>query len=1041
MKQNALFRTLLPVLATLLVCSTGLIAQISTGKMEGTVRDQDTGQPLQGAQVAVEGTRLGNVTNADGYYFILNVPPGRRGVTFTYTGYQKVTVADQLILAGQTVTINATLSSTVVELEGITIEGGAGALVPRDNTVTKSRLTAENLNETPVTVLEDMLILEAGVQTGGPDALSRGLRIRGGRIGQEAMVVDGVTVRNYTALAVRGTGSGSLDSEVGSFGQDTSPLEFSTDAVEEVDIITGGFQAEYGNAQSGIVNIVTKEGGPHLRGSVRFTTDEFNDRTADYGYNQLRANIGGPVSVIPNLFFHASGELQGQADRNPTHADEGFRGINQRFVDYLNESVANDPVLGLRDQPYTLEGFQTAREFYASKTGKSASLFSPSNPVRLPGNWGDRTLATGKFTYSPIAGLKLIVANYWSRNQYAYPVGRGGNGNYFRDGIYYKSDQSWAQSPYFRNSAATSLYIPQSYARRTRANNTFLGADWDFLRSSTKSGLLQFRYTRFRTNEITSSSQLTNWRRESTFMGWSARDLRFEVESYPNRDGMVTDEERSNYLPDGLFELKPNVLYETPLLMDRHKAYDIQYRYSREWQNNYKADIDLQWSRSNRAKMGVQVSDFSNNAFRIRQMTKRNELNEFNYRPKLYAVYMQNRTDLGDFVFDYGLRWDQFQPVDNWGITQGDPWGEDVSPNTFTELSPRFDVGFPVTDRAQLRFSYGVFTQIPSFNVLFNYNEFGRQRNPGNLGFSRTDAFETGISYLLSDDIVLDVVTYYRDVNGEVTNKTFFRDYFRWHKQERIRNWRQGFTNRDNGNIKGLDLKMQKRFSNNFSYNLMYTLQFSRTTGNSELAGGWYGNYDPSSNELFIPPDELRPSYGDQTHQFTALINYMFPDDFQAGTLLNPILKNSRLYAVYQLQSGVPIGGSVAGPNFYRGRWYTNLDLRISKNFRLAGRRSIAVFAEVFNALNRKTQANYPRGTQLEEYLHGITGGLDLTWDQLAESDFNRVRFNSDFNGDGVLTVEEAGLGQIAYDAMMNTMDKRAWGIARQIRMGLNLSF
>ena len=94
-------------------------AQLNTGKVEGTVRDKDTGAPLAGAQVTIEGTRLGNVTNADGYYFILNIPPGNKSVTFTYTGYQKTTISNLLILAGQTLTVDGNLSGTVVELGGI----------------------------------------------------------------------------------------------------------------------------------------------------------------------------------------------------------------------------------------------------------------------------------------------------------------------------------------------------------------------------------------------------------------------------------------------------------------------------------------------------------------------------------------------------------------------------------------------------------------------------------------------------------------------------------------------------------------------------------------------------------------------------------------------------------------------------------------------------------------------------------------------------------------------------------------------------------
>src|SRR3972149_6867449 len=104
-KSYCIGRSGLTLIATvaMLLMSVGAFAQsINTSKIEGTVRDKDTGQPLQGVQVVVEGTRLGNISNSDGYYFILNVPPGRKGITFTFTGYQKTTISDVLLLAGQT---------------------------------------------------------------------------------------------------------------------------------------------------------------------------------------------------------------------------------------------------------------------------------------------------------------------------------------------------------------------------------------------------------------------------------------------------------------------------------------------------------------------------------------------------------------------------------------------------------------------------------------------------------------------------------------------------------------------------------------------------------------------------------------------------------------------------------------------------------------------------------------------------------------------------------------------------------------------------
>jgi hypothetical protein len=317
------------------------------------------------------------------------------------------------------------------------------------------------------------------------------------------MVVDGVTVRNYTADPFRSGLGWVWEQEEGSLSEDATPLEFSTGAVEEVDIITGGFQAEYGNAQSGIINIVTKEGTENLMGNVRFTTDQQNPRTSDYGYNQLQTSIGGPIPMVPNLFFQVSGEIQGAADRMPTHADEGFRGLNQEFVDQLNNAVRNDPVMGAKElQPiFKLEEFKRGREFYASKSGVDAGLFSPKNPVRQPYNWGDRTLASSKLTYSPIERLKFIGTGSFSRVQNSYPAAQ--DGSYFWTGLAPMKllpDRDWdwfkAEMSGQKGYNDTLVFIPQSFGRRTRTINYLAGVDYDFIRTAqrTDAGYQQLQH-------------------------------------------------------------------------------------------------------------------------------------------------------------------------------------------------------------------------------------------------------------------------------------------------------------------------------------------------------------------------------------------------------------------------------------------------------------------------------------------------------------------------------------------------------------------
>ncbi|MBN2290371.1 MAG: carboxypeptidase regulatory-like domain-containing protein [Candidatus Glassbacteria bacterium] len=1086
----------LALVITALCWSVTGYAQLNTGKIEGTVKDKDTGAPLAGAQVLIEGTRLGNVTNADGYYFILNVPPGDRSVIFTYTGYQKTTVQNVMVLAGQTLTVNGSLSSTVVELGGITVEAEVEAMMPRDETTTKRRLTAERIAESPATTLDDLIILEPGVQTGGDGALSRGVRIRGGRLGEEAMVVDGVTVRNYTADPFRSGLGWVWEQEEGSLAQDASPLEFSTSSVEQVDIITGGFQAEYGNAQSGIVNIVTKEGGSDWKGNFRFTTDQQNPRTSDYGYNQLMLSVGGPIPLIPNLYIHGSGEIQGQADRTPTHADEGFHAVDQEFVDRLNYAVRNDQVLGSPDwwskngftEPrpvFTLDDFKTGAAFYSSKVGKSAALFSPPNPVRLPENWGDRTLAQSKVTYYPVKPLRLIGSISYSRNQHSYPA--NDDGNYFQTGwatISTLPDRYWAG-----DAPDTTVFIPQAFARRTRTTNLLLGADWDFLQTANRSGQAQFRFSRFKTQDISSSSPRDNYiRSENTFMGWSMHDIPFEVETFPHEEVIFTrkvkdqtisypmyvinlplegSENAALYYPDGVGPWHRTWFYETPF----HAAYGddfywLSYFYQREWQNNYKADVDFQLNRQNRAKTGFTYTTFSNNMFDLQNMSRRRDVgNEFAYGPNMMAFYLQNRTDLGDFVFNYGLRYDRFNPapdeLDNWGFRYGDQWSERYFPKVMSEWSPRFDVAFPVTDKSQLRFSYGVFTQLPSMSFIYSSG------NPGDLGYSRTDAFEAGLSYLMTNDMVLDLVAFYRDVEGNVADKEFFRDYYQWHAERWIRDYSGGYANQDNGNIKGLDLTLRRRFTNNFAYNVMYTLQFSRTTGSRyNTTGNWESFLDPTTGETYRPPDEIRPIEGDVTHKLTTNLNYLFPEDFQAGTMANKIMKNVRAYAIFNLQSGPPAydrvvygastyhlnaaenmtwltrrdGRPIGGINYFRGRWSYNLDFRLTKTFNLGGSRRLGFFGEVFNALNNKLPTPYPSGYSYESYYAGPLGGVDTEWSE-GLSQVQKAWFQNDYNGDGVLSTMEAAKGNIARSFMYSTMDKTAWGYARQIRMGVDFTF
>jgi outer membrane receptor for ferrienterochelin and colicin len=300
------------VLALFAFSSGPAFAQI-TGKVIGTVTDGETGQPLVGAQVVVEGTNLGNVTNEDGYYFVNNVPVGVQAVTAQYLGYQ-TTTNEQRVLAGQTMTVDFRLSSEIVEAAAILAVIEREPLVARDNTISKSRFTGEEIRSLPVDDIDEVITLGAGVYrdgiggrnvTGTPFGSGLGgFVIRGGRSSESTTLVDGVQITDF--------GTQNNLSEIGGFG------------IEEIDVVTGGFNAEFGNAQSGVVNIVTRAGGREFHGNVRFTTDEL-ELEQSYGYNNIQGSIGGPI--VPDvLTFFGSAEITGAEDFFPSVA--GFNPLD-----------------------------------------------------------------------------------------------------------------------------------------------------------------------------------------------------------------------------------------------------------------------------------------------------------------------------------------------------------------------------------------------------------------------------------------------------------------------------------------------------------------------------------------------------------------------------------------------------------------------------------------------------------------------------------------------------------------------------------------
>ncbi|MEW6193656.1 MAG: TonB-dependent receptor [Bacteroidota bacterium] len=264
----------------------------TTGKLTGKVTDKKTGESLPFVNITLEGTTLGAATDLDGKYIILNIPPGKYNVKFQYIGYQTIIVQNVQISIDLTTAQDAELEETSVELGTIVVQGGVET-IQKDITSSQARVTSEEISNLPVAEINDILSLQAGVTT---DAGGE-FHIRGGRSTEIAYWVNGISITD------------SYDNSRG--------IEIDNSSVQELQVISGTFNAEYGQALSGIVNTVTKEGGREYVGDVKVYGSDYVSNFTDYfvgidkynpvaNYN-IQGSISGPIPFTDNkLAFFAN---------------------------------------------------------------------------------------------------------------------------------------------------------------------------------------------------------------------------------------------------------------------------------------------------------------------------------------------------------------------------------------------------------------------------------------------------------------------------------------------------------------------------------------------------------------------------------------------------------------------------------------------------------------------------------------------------------------------------------------------------------------
>ena len=309
----------------------------TTGKLTGAITIKDTGEPLVGANILIEGTGLGAATDLGGNYFILQVPPGKYSVRFTMIGFQDLVMSNVRVQVDLTTRLDGALAEKVIGMDEVVVQASR-PMIQTDVTYSQANISSDEVAMLPVEEFEDVIALQAGVVTANGE-----IHVRGGRGGEIAYMIDGITVTDP-------------------FNSDIA-VEIENNAIQELQFISGTFNAEYGQAMSGIVNIITKDGSfMDYLGSVSVNggnyysddTDIFPmlDRIDLQGISDLKANIEGPI-LPGSLSFFASGRIK--RDNGHLYGRRVFHPNTFIWDADLNNFVV-DSLVGLGDDRILLPG-------------------------------------------------------------------------------------------------------------------------------------------------------------------------------------------------------------------------------------------------------------------------------------------------------------------------------------------------------------------------------------------------------------------------------------------------------------------------------------------------------------------------------------------------------------------------------------------------------------------------------------------------------------------------------------------------------------
>ena len=784
------------------------------GKIAGNVRDAETREALIGVSIAVDGTTRGTITDVDGNYVLLNMRPGKHTLIFSYLGYTQQRITDVTVTSGQTTRIDVNLAGTVIQGEEVIVQAER-PLVQKDLTASKKTVIAEEIDALPVESLFGVLATQAGVTTGA----SGELHVRGGRSNEISYLVDGLAVSNP-------------------FNTNGIATRVAIDAIEEMTVISGAFNAEYGKAMSAIVNLVTKEGGPQYDGSVSVyggdfvTADEdlfFLPRGADLNSMTLEGSLSGPLPVGRRMRFMVSGRY----DQNQGH----LFGIRQHLPSDSANFNGPDWYYEIHGEPWWAYLDSTVTLTDGTVVG-GEGLPLPAEKVAM--SPGERMNVLSKISLRPSRNTQL---------EYSYLIDNSRRKG-FSFGYRFNPDGTATQ-------------------RRRNQNHSL---HWTHTLSDQAFYTVKLSWA---------LSRYSNYVYEDPLDPRYVKDIGGigggNVTGFPGNNFLFGGNQKGHIYEDsGSLRAKADYTHQIGITHEIKTGFEIQ-RHSLSRQNFVVLYDGNQYLEPTVAP----VDNPSHDRYDNQQVME-------------ISAYVQDKLEFDNFIINAGLRFERFDPNGRYIPDLFDPNADLESAEVKNMVLPRLGVSFPITERGIIHFSYGHFAQMPSLRNLYVNPEFEFPKGSAptfgntNLRPERTVQYEMGLQQQIGDLLAIHLTGYFKNIRDYMALQLIRYSTIAGEDLYNI------YLNKAYANVTGLTVALTKRRSRTglLSATVDYTFQIAE--GSDDDANRFFFNrLSGRENEL-----EVVPLPFDQRHVLSSTVtvaragnwSISFNGQFATGYPYSPLI-------------------------------------------------------------------------------------------------------------------------------------------------------